>query len=235
MTTKFSKEDYSFLSSLGLTFDEAPSYNIGPESGLIHLLNREEFIGNYMYGMLKLFLKYNHEYLRVDLLIKLEKKVTPMGRATLSALSAYCSKDLKDKRFKKIKKHKLHESIFLNSQEYVDSVGSEPYPTDRGIIVRTILIQDEKKIRSSKWILKNNVWFKNRLLFGLGVRADAFSALQTNRIKTYYELSKVIESSLYSARVNFMDFMKIKEIDSLTITSWKNIKFNYVKIMQPDR
>lgn len=214
MTTSFSKEDYSFLSSLGLTFDEIPTFNIGPEAGLIHLLNREEFIGNYMYGMLKLFLKYNHEYLRIDILTKLEKKLTPMGRSTLSALSAYCSKDLKDKRFKKIKKHKLHEPIFLNSQEYVDSVGSEPYLADRGIVVRTITTQDEKKIRSSKWLLKNNVWFKNRLLFGLGVRADAFSALQTNQIKTYYELSKIIDSSLFSARENFMDFMKIKEIDS---------------------
>jgi hypothetical protein len=129
-------------------------------------------------------------------------------------LSAYCSKDLKDKRFKKIKKHNLHEPIFLNSQEYVDSVGSEPYLADRGIVVRTIATQDEKKMRSSKWLLKNNVWFKNRLLFGLGVRADAFSALETNQIKTYYELSKVIDSSLYSARVNFLDFIKIKEIDA---------------------
>lgn len=217
MTISFSKEDYSFLSSLGLTFDESPTFKISPEAGLIHLLNREEFIGNYMYGMLKLFLKHNHEYLRIDILTKLEKKLTPMGRATLSALSAYCSKDLKDKRFKKIKKHNLHEPIFFNSLEYINSVGSEPYLADRGIVVRTIPIQEEKKIRSSKWLLKNNVWFKNRLLFGLGVRADAFSALQTNQIKTYYELSKVIESSLYSARVNFKDFMKIKEIDSLAI------------------
>ena len=218
MATNFSQVDYSFLSSLGLTFDVAPIFKIGPEAGLIHLLNREEFIGNYMYGMLKLFLKHNHEYLRVDLLMKLENKLTPMGRATLSALSAYCLKDLKDKRFRKIKKHKLHEPIFLNSQEYVDSVGSEPYLIDRGIVVRIIPIQDEKKIRSSKWLLKNNVWFKNRLLFGLGVRADAFSALQTNQIKTYYELSKVIDSSLYSAREKFIDFMKIKKIDSLAIT-----------------
>ena len=214
MTISFSKEDYSFLSSLGLTFDVAPIFKIGPEAGLIHLLNREEFIGNYMYGMLKLFLKHNHEYLRVDLLTKLENKLTPMGRATLSALSAYCSKDLKDKRFKKFKKYKLNDPMFLNTQVYIDTVGAEPYLADRGIVVRTIPIQDEKKIKSSKWLLKNNVWFKNRLIFGLGVRADAFSALQTNQIKTYYELSKFLGSSLFSARKNFLDFMKIKEIDS---------------------
>jgi hypothetical protein len=213
MTISFSKEDYSFLSSLGLTFDESPTFNISPEAGLIRLLNREEFIGNYMYGMLKLFLKHNHEALRIDILTKLEKKLTPMGRATLSALSAYCSKDLKDKRFKKIKKHKLHEPIFLNSHEYIDSVGAEPHLADRGIIVRVIPIQDEKKIRSSSWLLKNNIWFKNRLIFGLGVRADAFSALQTNHIKTYYELSKILDSSLFSARKNFHDFYKIRELD----------------------
>ncbi len=165
-----------------------------------------------MYGMLKLFLKHNHEALRIDILTKLEKKLTPMGKATLSALSAYCTKDLKDKRFKKIRKYNLHEPIFFNSLEYVNAVGSEPYLIDRGIIVRTIPIQDEKKIRPSNWLLKNNVWFKNRLLFGLGVRADAFSALQTNQIKTYYELSKFINSSLFSARENYRDFMKIKEI-----------------------
>lgn len=214
MTTKFSKDDYSFLSSLGLTFDEAPAFNIGPEAGIIHLLNREEFIGNYMYGMLKLFLKHNHEDLRVDLLVRFEKKLTQIGRVTLSALAAYCSKDLKDKRFKKIKKHKLHESIFLNTQEYVDSVGAESHLADRGIVVRTIPVQDDKKIRPTSWLLKNNVWFKNRLIFGLGVRADAFSALQTNQIKTYYELSKVLGSSLFSARKNFLDFMKIKALQN---------------------
>jgi hypothetical protein len=214
MTTSFSKVEYSFLSSLGLTFDEAPIFNIGPEAGLIHLLDRENFIGNYMYGMLKLFLKYNHEYLRVDLLLQLEKKLTPIGRTTLSALAAYCSKDLNDKRFKKIKKYKLHEPIFLNSQEYVDSVGAEPFLIDRGIVIKTIPIQNEKKTRPSSWILKNNVWFKNRLLFGLGVRADAFSALQTNHIKTYYELSKILGASLFSARKNYLDFKKINEISS---------------------
>ena len=46
MTISFSNVDYSFLSSLGLTFDESPTFNIGPEAGLIRLLNREEFIGN---------------------------------------------------------------------------------------------------------------------------------------------------------------------------------------------
>jgi hypothetical protein len=213
MKISFSKDDYSFLSSMGLTFDEAPTFNIGPEAGLIRLLNKDEFIGNYMYGMLKLFLKHNHEYLRVDILTKLENKLTPMGRATLSALSAYCTKDLEDKRFKKIKKKALQESVFLNTQEYVDSVGAEPFLIDRGVIVRIIPIQDDKKIRSTKWLLQNNVWFKNRLLFGLGVRADAFSALQTNHIKTYYELSKTLNSSLFSARKNFYDFYKIREID----------------------
>lgn len=214
MTSNFTKEEYSFLASLGLTFDEGSNFKVQPEAGLTQLLNREEFIGNYMYGMLKLFLSHHHEFIRIDALLNAEKSLTPIGRATLSALAAFCAKELKDKRFKRIKKYNLKTPIYLNSKEYVESVGSEPHLFERGIIVREIKTQDEKKIRYGLWLLKNNVWFKNRLLFGLGVRADAFSVLQTNQIKTYYELSKILGSSLFSARKNFQDFYKIREIDS---------------------
>lgn len=171
-----------------------------------------------MYGMLKLFLSHHHEFIRIDALINAEKSLTPIGRTTLSALAAFCAKELKDKRFKKIKKYSLKTPLSLNSNEYIESVGAEPHLLERGIIVREINTQDEKKIHSDQWLLKSNVWFKNRLLFGLGVRADAFSALQTNHIKTYYELSKILGSSLFSARKNFQDFYKIKEIDSRMTT-----------------
>ena len=218
MTSHFTKEEYSFLASLGLTFDEGPNFKVQPEAGLIQLLNREVFIGNYMYGMLKLFLSHHHEFIRIDVLLNAEKSLTPIGRATLSALAAFCTKELKDKRFQKIKKYNLKTPLFLNSKEYVESVGAETYLFDRGIIIREIKTQDEKKIQTGQWLLKSNVWFKNRLLFGLGVRADAFSALQTNHIKTYYELSKILSSSLYSARKNFQDFHKIREIDSRIVS-----------------
>jgi hypothetical protein len=208
----FSESEYSFLASLGLSFDMVPNFDLSPENGLISLLNKDEFIGNYMYGMLKLFLKHHHSGLRIDLLVQNEKKLSPMGRATLSALANFCSKDLKDSRFKKIKKFKLNETLFINTQEYVDSVGAEPYLLERGIVVRVIPIQNEKKIRPAMWLLKNNIWFRNRLIFGLGVRADAFSVLQTGTVKTYYELSKILGSSLFSARKNFQDFMKLKQI-----------------------
>ncbi len=226
MKTNFSKDEYSFLASLGLAFDEIPSFLVAPEVGLIQLLNRDEFIGNYLYGMLKLFLKHYHQYLRIDLLILLEKKLTPIGSATLSALASYCLKELKDKRFKKIKKHKLVKPIFLNTQEYVDLRGAEPYLSFQGIIVRAISVQDEKKMKSLEWPLKNNIWFKNRLIFGLGVRADAFTVLQTNQVKTYYELSKIISSSLYSARKNFLDFMKIKQVDSVFFSHYSSLKID---------
>lgn len=169
--------------------------------------------------MLKLFLSHHHEFIRIDPLLNTEKSLTPIGRATLSALAAFCAKECKDKRFNKIKKYGLKTPIFVNSKKYVESVGAEHYLFNRGIIVREIKTQDEKKIRSSQWLLKSNVWFKNRLLFGLGVRADAFSALQTNHIKTYYELSKILGSSLFSARKNFQDFYKIREIDSRIIST----------------
>ena len=126
MTSNFTKEEYSFLASIGLTFDERPNFKIQPEAGLIQLLNREEFIGNYMYGMLKLFLSHHHEFIRIDVLLNAEKLLLPIGRATLSALAGFCAKELKDKRFKKIKKYALKTQLFLNSKEYVESVGAEP-------------------------------------------------------------------------------------------------------------
>lgn len=218
MTNNLTTEEYSFLASLGLTFDVVPSFKIQPETGLVALLNREKFIGNDMYGMLKLALAHHHNFIRIDALVKAAKTLTPIGRATLSALAAFCVTELKDKRFKKIKKYSLKIPLFLNSKEYVDSTGAEPHLFERGIVVRIIQIQDEKKMQSNDWIFKKNVWFRNRLILGLGVRADTFSALQTNHIKTYYELSKFLGSSIFSARKNFQDFYKIKKIDAKIVS-----------------
>jgi hypothetical protein len=219
MKTEFTLIEYSFLTSLGLTFDSKPLFSIQPEKGLADLLNRNEFIGNYMYGMLKLFLQNNHEFIRTDVLEKEAANLSPVGKATLSALFSFCSKELKDKRFSKIPKYSLHSPLILNSEEYIQSVGAETHLYSRGIKVRDIKPQDSKKIRPSEWILKNNIWFKNRLIFGLGVRADAFSALETRPIKTYYELSKILNSSITSARKNYQDFYRIKEIDPRFILS----------------
>jgi hypothetical protein len=44
------------------------------------------------------------------------------------------------------------------------------------------------------------------------VRADTFSALETQNIKTYYDLSKILNSSITSARKNFQDYYKIKKL-----------------------
>ena len=186
--------------------------------GLISLLNREEYIGNYMYGMLKLFFLHNHELIRVDVLVKEESMLSTTGRATLSALASYCLKELKDKRYQKLSRYSLKIPLYLNSEEYVKSTGAEKHLYKSGIIIRDIKPQDDKKIRLSDWLFENNIWFKNRLIFGLGVRADAFSALETKKIKTYYELSKILGSSLTSARKNYQDFYKIKKL-ALSIVS----------------
>ena len=219
MKTEFTEVEYSFLASLGMTFDSTPLFSIQPEKGLISLLNREEFIGNYMYGMLKLFFLYNHELIRVDVLAKEESALSTIGRATLSGLASYCLKELKDKRYLKLSRYSLKKPIYLNTEEYVQAVGAEVHLYKRGIIVRDINVQDAKKIRPTEWLFENNIWFKNRLIFGLGVRADAFSALETKKIKTYYELSKILGSSLTSARKNYQDFYKIKKFAPNLITS----------------
>jgi hypothetical protein len=208
----FSNEEYSQLASLGITFDIVPNYKVQPELVILSLLNREEFIGNYMYGMLKLLFDRHHLFFRVDVFIKGSKTISAVGKATLSALSSYCVHELNDKRFKKLKKFTLKNELLLNTQEYVASVGAEPYLIERGIVVRRIAIQSEKKILTTDWVFKNNIWFRNRLLFGLGVRADAFSSLQITPIKTYYQLSKILGSSLFSARKSFQDFYKIKKL-----------------------
>lgn len=212
MKMEFSNSEYEFLASLGLTFDIKPNFFIQPEKGIIDLLNREDFIGNYMYGMMKLFFKYNHEFLRVDLLSKNAQNLSPIGKATLSALFSFCVKELKDTRYSKSLNYSLPKPMYLNSEEYVNSVGSESYLFECGIIVRDIKVQDSKKIHPTEWLFKHNIWFKNRLIFGLGVRADAFSALETQNIKTYYELSKILNSSITSARKNFQDYYKIKKL-----------------------
>lgn len=218
MTIKFSLVEYSFLSSLGLNFDAVPDFRTQPEKGIMSLLNKDEFIGNYMYGMLKLFFSVHHAFLRVDVFESEAHSLTPVGHATLSALCSFCERELNDKRFKKIRKYSLRTPSYLNTVEYIEKIGKEEDLSERGILVRPILIQDLKKIKNKDWVFKNNLWFKNRLILGLGVRADAFSALATNSIKTYYELSKILGSSLFSARKNYNDYFKIKSIDPRIIS-----------------
>jgi hypothetical protein len=210
--SNFTNDEYANLASMGITFDIVPNFKMQPEMIIITLLQREDFIGNYMYGILKLIFFKHHLFFRVDILNKASHKLSAVGKATLSALAGYCANDLKDKRFKKIKKSSLKSKLMINTIAYIDTVGAEQHLFERGIIVRQIPLQNEKKILPCDWVLKNNIWFRNRLLFGLGVRADAFSFLQMGPVKTYYELSKILGSSLFSARKSFQDFYKIKNL-----------------------
>jgi hypothetical protein len=53
---------------------------------ILSLLNREEFVGSYMYGMLKLLFNRHHLFFRVDVFVKGSKTISAVGKATLSVL-----------------------------------------------------------------------------------------------------------------------------------------------------
>lgn len=210
--TNIQDSDYQALASLGITFFSTPDFSIPPESVLAHVLDKENFIGNKIYSLLKLFFSEFHDLIRVDLLIKESEEISPIGKATISALALYSLKILGDKRFKKFKLAPLDYELVLTKHSSESNRGVEKELMEMGIVVRKLGEQPGRKIRDIKWLISNNIWLRNRLLMGVGVRADSFSALELEEIETYYSLSKVVKSSVSAARKNFKDYHLLNDI-----------------------
>src|SRR5690606_23595836 len=143
---------------------------------LLRILNRESFIGEKIYTLLLAFFDEFHHLVRVDYLSNKVLNISDIGRATLYAISRYCVNDLSDKRFLKIPKFVLSRKTAIELNVGQERSSHDKYLLNAGILVRKLKSQGSKKLMAKSWVLKNNIWLRNRMLFGVGVRADSFSA-----------------------------------------------------------
>lgn len=207
-----SEKEYSLLSSIGIAFEYEPDAQLCPEKVILRILNRDTFIGEKIYTLLLAFFDEFHDLVRVDYFCKESSNISDIGKATLYGLSRYCVENLSDQRFLKIPCYVLtiDRAMELNVGQQRSS--HDKHLIQAGIFCRDLKSQGSKKLMSREWVLKNNIWLRNRMLFGVGVRADSFSAMKLNRQKTYYSLSKIVSSSISAARKNYTDFLQLEEI-----------------------
>lgn len=205
-TTFLKDSEYAALASLGIAFNVTADFSAPPEKIISKILDKDRFIGNRVYSLLLLFFQEFHEFIRIDLLSKESSKIHPIGKATISALCLYCKKKLNDKRFEKYNYFYLpvlEDEVILKSHERREL---EPELLEVGIINRKLGKQPLKKLMTRQWLVRNNIWIRNRLLLGVSVRADSFSILELQPVSTYYALSKLVSSSITAARKNFHDY-----------------------------
>jgi hypothetical protein len=72
-----------------------------------------------------------------------------------------------------------------------------------GITIPTITPADPKKLRPRQDVIKNNLWFRMRLLFGTNWRADIASVILLRLVKTSYQAEKVLACSRETAYRNW--------------------------------
>ncbi|MBF0363825.1 MAG: hypothetical protein HQK49_22585, partial [Oligoflexia bacterium] len=161
--------------SLGVAFNigDGQHRNTNPEQAIIDTIKAGEFPNDKkMFGLMLLWIFEYHDLIHVERLKSLSKKLSPFELALLAAISKkILAKG--DFRFKAIT-NEAKKSFGKNpphfqegdDELFISRKGVDEDFVEFGIRVAKVKEDDLKKLLKRDHILKNNVWLKNRLIFG---------------------------------------------------------------------
>lgn len=162
----YSPRNIQILASLGITYGQEVDQSSSPEALICELLNDSEFIGGANYGFLKLVFANLHDLILVDKLSKESRKITSLGRATLSSICLFVLKEIGDERYMDFDYYRLPEP-YNNSLTPLNKIKGrifDPNLIEYNIYTREFGIQPQKKIMEREELLSKLKWFKERSL-----------------------------------------------------------------------
>ncbi len=193
--------------SLGITFS-VKSELTSPEEALLSLIKSGEFPEDKK--MLSLAIMWLNEYsnlVHIERLKNMSLNLTAFEKAVLCAISKKMTTkgDLRwaiilkkySKELKNVKFDIGNDSVIIKMK------GHDLDFSEFGIAVAPLIAADNKKMFSRSKIISNNIWLKNRLLFGTNVRADIATLIQLKLVKNGYEAAKKAHCSMTAAYRNF--------------------------------
>lgn len=202
--------------SLGVTFfAESTEIPTSPEEGIIAFVRSGEFPKDKT--MMPLVLGWLKEYSRlvhVERLRNLSDDLSDFEMAVLGVLAKKCvgQKDLRWGTIVKKAKEKIDGKKFVDgdSDTFLAVKGSDPDFAEFGLKMAPMNIENvEKKLRPRNFLVKNNVWIKNRILFGANVRADIATIRELRLAETAYRASQIAACSTKAAYNSWADLEEV--------------------------
>jgi len=206
-----SNKSHDIANGLGFTFSGSKNnYSTPPENFIIEviketgmsLIKRE----TRFHSLLRTWIQTNARYLRTDSLKTLS---IDLSDDQLRILGSFCAiardNDAHARWFKLISFIQGR----LNSKK-IDIVPKE-YPKEAldiflkefNIRYRNIPFQDERKFLGNQWLVKNNIWIRNRLLMTVSPRADLcsyFKLYKDRREKNICKFISIGRSSFFALK-----------------------------------
>lgn len=157
----------------------------------------------------------NSKLIHPELLLKV---LTQSDSADLNVIAALLSKT-EDRRFEKIINYcKLQKKVSKSPAKILTlavKIGQSAIDTEFekfGIKISQVNSVDSKKISKIESLIKSNIFFKNRLIFGCNWRADVISCVGMG-LENPTEIRNRLHCSYETAHRVFTDYMTISKVN----------------------
>lgn len=188
------------LSILGIAFTEK-SLNpiVSPEEALLFLVQNEKFQSSRRYySLLCLAISEYSSFLRLEVIYHYVEELDQLSSGFLGAVLRQVPRSSEawyKKLIKKLKIQSKGNSYYLSSKARVDLQGRDLNLVEFGIYTTPFQRQHRVKLLSRTQLLKNNKWYRSRLIFGVSLRADIATLRDLKLVEKSYGAMKRLRSS----------------------------------------
>ncbi|OUR97380.1 hypothetical protein A9Q84_13730 [Halobacteriovorax marinus] len=207
------------LSILGIAFTEKLSQsNVSPEEALVSLVQLNEFHSSRRYySLLCLAISEFSSFLRLEVIYHYSEGLDQISSGFLGSIVQQlpgASGAWHKKLLKRLKSQAKGNNYFLSSEKRVELQGTDPNLEKFGIYTTPFQKQHRAKLASRTQLLTNSTWYRNRLVFGVGLRADIATLRDLKIVEKSYGAMKKLKSSkasTYKIWKELEEFSGIKE------------------------
>ena len=201
------------LSSIGVNYQlKSENSHISPEEVLINLCtDQDTLLDKKNLILLITWLLTYSKLVHVERL-KAMLEASQISALSLAIMGGILSTIVKgDHRFKVILKQ-IHTKLGNNSESlYKDDTfllkksGEDPHFSQFKVSIAKLELDTPRKLKPISEMINTNVWIKNRILFGVNLRADIATIRELSLSETAYGASKIIHCSPNAAKKNWDD------------------------------
>ena len=211
-----SKDAYTLLSSLGISFDREIDISLSPEECIISLLVDFELLNNRRHLSLAIlaFQEYQ-DYFRPDLFDHLARELPYQIQMGLGGI-IFRERLRNPGRWNNLKKllssNLISKQVFIDQKKLVTLRGSDPGFAAFNLMMTPVAKSDPKKLFLEDMFLRQNQWFANRLFFGTTSRADIVTIRRNHLEATPYRIAKRFNCSIPSITKTWNDLIRVQEL-----------------------
>lgn len=209
------RDAYTLLFSLGVSFDRDIDGSLSPEEALIALVRDFNLVENRRLLSLAILAFQNLQSLfRPDLLGQLLKREDSLTVRIVGGI--IFRNELKhnarwSRLRKQISSHR-RTKVYFGNERLIELRGNDEGFASFGIYITPVVASGDKKLLALDWIISQNTWLKNRVLFGPSVRADVYTIRELFLESNPYQVSKRFNQSYPSINKVWNDIIHYQDL-----------------------